>query len=135
MDRAPALCRWLNHPREAHFADGEASDLGAVTALLAKKTAEGQTFGARLMHPGCMNGELIGFIGFRPHAPHEGQYCGMVIAPEHRGRGHGKRFLALVATVLKEQGYEWTWAQLSPDNHAIRATFAAAARAIETRPS
>jgi RimJ/RimL family protein N-acetyltransferase len=127
---APALHAWLNDPREAHFADAETSDYGAVIALLDEKNTAGQTFGA------VLDGRVIGFLGFTPHTPgaliNGGQYCGMVIAREHRGRGHGKRFLALVADALKEQGYEWTYAELRTDNHAIRATFAAVG-AIEMR--
>jgi RimJ/RimL family protein N-acetyltransferase len=116
---APALHAWLNDPREAHFAAGEASDYGAVIALLDEKNTAGQTFGA------VLDGRVIGFLGFTPLTPNTGKFCGMVIAREHRGRGHGKRFLALVADALKEQGYEWTYAELRTDNHAIRATFAA----------
>lgn len=112
------LHRWLNAPREPNFDDGDASDAASVAASLARKSAGGgQTFAA------IVNDEPIGFIGFSPDAPNAGMFCGMVMAPEHRGRGHGARFLALVVAVLRAQGFRSLAAAVRPDNAAIHATF------------
>jgi RimJ/RimL family protein N-acetyltransferase len=119
---APALTRWLNAPREPNFDAAQASDLNAVTALLDEKNATGETFGA------CVNDELIGFIGFTPET---GMFAGMVLAPEHRGCGHGARFLALAVATLRARGVRTLAAAVRPGNGAIQRTFEAAG-AVET---
>jgi L-amino acid N-acyltransferase YncA len=55
----------------------------------------------------------------------------MVLAPEHRGRGHGTRFLALVVATLRTDGVRAMHAAVRPGNAAIQATFASAG-AVET---
>ncbi len=116
-ESAPELTRWLNMPREPNFEEGTASDLEAVTVMLAAKELAGQTFGA------VVDGELVGFIGFTRAT---GMFAGMVLAPEHRGKGDGVRFLKLVLGSLRAQGVSITAAAVRPGNAAIQATLAAA---------
>lgn len=117
---AGELHRWLNSPREPNFIDGAVSDVAAVTATLAAKNAAGQTFVALLA------GEPVGFIAIAPASPVMAWFAGMVIAPEHRGKGIGAGFLGAVVHTLRAQGFRKLSAFFFADNDAIRATFASA---------
>lgn len=117
---ARELHRWLNAPRDPNFAQGQASDIETVTTMLAEKTAAGFTFAA------IVDGAPIGFIGFAPLSADEGQFAGMVIAPEHRGMGWGTRFLILVTAQLRERGFKRMSAVVRSGNRAIQSTFAGA---------
>lgn len=114
------LHRWLNSPREPNFPPGQASGLETVTAMLRAKTEAGFTFAA------IVDGEAVGFIGFAPACPESGQFAGMVIAPEHRGKGWGKRFLGAVVAFLRQRGYKTMSAVVRSQNRRIQATFASA---------
>lgn len=109
---ADELHRWLNSPREPNFSDGVPSDLETVTAMLAAKTAAGQTFAATI------DEKAIAFIGFAG-----GWFAGTVVAPEYRGRGLGTEFLRSVVSILRAQGVGELAAYFFADNKAIMKTF------------
>jgi ribosomal protein S18 acetylase RimI-like enzyme len=114
---ASALHRWLNAPRDPNFDIDQASDLETVTAMLAAKTAAGDTFALKI------NNLTAGFIGFEPTSPTAGHFAGMVIAPEYRGLGYGLRFLQIVVSELRALGYRTLTAAVRADNRRIQATF------------
>lgn len=119
-EHAGELHRWLNEPREPNFSAEQASDLETIAAMLASKTAAGFTFAA------IVDGAPAGFLGFTPLSATEGQFAGMVIAPERRGAGLGTRFLVLVAASLRDRGFMRMSAIVNREHRTIQATFARA---------
>ncbi len=117
---AALLARWLNSPREPNFAEGQPSDAATVATMLAAKEAAGATFCCTL------EGMPIGFIGFKPLGAHEGQFAGMVMAPEFRGMGYGRQFLAMVVGELHRRGFTSMSALVRAENAAVQRAFRSA---------
>jgi GNAT superfamily N-acetyltransferase len=118
-EHARELHRWLNSPRDANFDDFTASDVASVEASLARKTAAGFTFLGQSTKP-------FAFAAFAAASPVMGWFQGVVLAPEHRGFGHGAAFLRAVVADLRGRGFRKMSAFFNADNDAIRETFRSA---------
>lgn len=124
-DGCQPLWQWLNSPPDPNWDDFTRIPVSAFGQLFSRRRTSHLTWGIHV------DGELIGYIGFRKDSPIAGQFQGMVIAPEWRAKHIGREALALVIALLREEGIEKFLAFVFADNHAVRRAFEACGFAQE----
>ena len=120
MERASALWRWLNEPREPNFDDFGPHTFGDFANQLAHRTRCEHTWGIHF------EGKLVGYLGFVRLSPIAGQFHGMVIAPEYRKRGIGTAAMSRAVAELRADGAKSLLVTVFWDNAAILSVLASA---------
>lgn len=105
---------WFNDSREFVFDDFSPTTLTAFADELAVRAKSEITWVIDF------DGEPVGYLGFAPHNPVCGQFRGLVIAPEFRGRGIGTQALTGAMEFLRSKGFRQFISMPFADNYAVK---------------
>ena len=119
---AETVLSWVGSREEADRW-ASAGNRALEPALLSEWHAE------PFVHPyvGRAGGELVGY-GEVWHDPDAGEaeLARILVAPDRRGRGVGRRLVALLADRAREAGFDAIWLRVVGDNRAAIACYRAA---------
>ncbi len=113
-EMAEELWGWLNSPRSDNFPDNVLTTFDEFLAELCFRESRGATWSIQI------DDLVIGYIGFSQQSNIYVQMQGIVLDPEYRGKGYGKRAIMALMQILQEIGCKTVMAQLFYDNQRIR---------------
>lgn len=94
------LWRWLNSPRACNFDDFGPQGVNEFAFDLGRRLATEKTWAI------CLDGEVVGYLGFLQQSPMAGQFHGMVIDPKFRGLGIGTEAMHAATIELATHGFK-----------------------------
>lgn len=97
---AGTLWSWLNEPRAPNFDDFSPKTKAQFMVELGLRVTREITWAIHY------DDRIVGYLAFKPMNPIFGQFHGLVIDPEFRGRGIGTEAFTAALTELIEQGFK-----------------------------
>jgi RimJ/RimL family protein N-acetyltransferase len=113
------LWTWLNSPRRPNFDDFGARNIEEFTRLFCSRLVNQRTWGIEA------DGRLSGYIGFMLKSPLAGEFRGICIDPQMRGKGLAGEGLGLAIGQLQRRGVRKFIVHLFTDNERISNIFKA----------
>jgi ribosomal-protein-alanine N-acetyltransferase len=123
-----ALQSLLPEPVDDLFADGLPSGITLVAVPDSARAGPDATSGGVVTTTG---GHPVGYV----HAYDTGYVAELVVAPAHRGRGHGRALLARALAALRSRGVDTAELEVAADNDRARSLYESLGfTVVERRP-